>query len=235
MSLSFPVECVGTTPKKGIYLFHPHGLLSMTHGLHIGSYLTKWPERNIAGTVIHSFFHIIGSAEIMGNRFVPSNYESMKEVLDTGKSLSISIGGIEERLHRTHGQLKLKIKNRKGAFKLAIQTGTPLVPVIVYGENELLDCMTGWAVDIFDKIIGKPFHLPLSIPTFESLGKIIGLIYNPFETPVRTVIGEPIPVGEAREPTDEDIRIIRAVYIKSLCKLYKDTKPDNYADDIEFI
>ena len=49
---SFPVEVRGTLPKKGIYLFHPHGLLSMAHMTNIGQKaFSNWPVKAIRGCV----------------------------------------------------------------------------------------------------------------------------------------------------------------------------------------
>lgn len=39
------------------------------------------------------------------------------------------------------GTLRLVLKNRTGVFRMALETGTPIVPVLTYGENELFPSM----------------------------------------------------------------------------------------------
>jgi len=231
---SFPVRVVDTLPHKGIYLIHPHGLLTMAHIMHVGTRLTNWPERNIKGTAMYSLWYILGMSECL-DEFIPSYYESMKAVLHSNKSLSISLGGIAEVQQVTPGRMCLKVKSRKGAFKLAIETGTPIVPVLVYGENELYQpIIQGELLKNVNSFLNK-FGMTMLFPSFESLYKTLQLIYKPYNNPIETCIGKAIPVGPAREATKESIYLIRKIYMKRLQELYTETKPAHYADKIEFI
>ena len=55
---SFPVDVRGTLPPQGIYLFHPHGLLSMAHMTNIGiKSVSNWPVKAIRGTNIYSLWY----------------------------------------------------------------------------------------------------------------------------------------------------------------------------------
>jgi hypothetical protein len=213
---SFPVRVMGSLPKKGIYLMHPHGLYNISQGLHIGSDFTEWPERNIKGTVLHTLWKIPCTHEFL-ERFVPSNYDDMKKALDT-QSLSISIGGLSETKIQP-GKFALKLKDRKGAFKLAIETGTPLVPVLVYGENEIFQA--GLRYDSF---------IPIILPSVRSIAQTMNLIRKPYDTRVSTYVGEPIEVQGLGFTVDA----LRMTYMKKLQELYKDTKPSHYPPEIEF-
>ena len=58
---------------------------------------------------------------------------------------------------------------------------------------------------------------------------------KPLDKKIVTHIGNPIEVGEARTPTSDDINELRTKYMEALRTLYKDTKPDDYEDDIVFV
>jgi hypothetical protein len=233
---SFPVIVKGTLPRKGIYLFHPHGVITTTHMVNIGiNPVSNWPVKNIRGTAMYSLWYSFGVREIFDGSFVPSHYSDMKNVLDEDMSLSVSLGGIEEMRYIFKDKIRVKLKSRRGVFRLAIETGTPLVPVLVYGENEVCDNLGNWrGFDWINRLLRK-FNLTLLIPSWELYTKFFALAYKPLDVPVVSVIGEPVAVGPAREPTDEDIRLVRAIYIQRLRKLYRDTRPASYAEELEVV
>jgi len=232
---SFPVEVKGKLPEKGIFLFHPHGLMTTAHMINIGlKSVSNWPVKAISGTALYSLWYSFGFKEVLDGAFVPSNYENMKKVL-AYQSLSVTLGGIDEMQYLFKDKLRLKIKDRKGVFRLAIETGTPLVPVLAYGENEFCENIGNWKV--FDWINGilRKFHIPLIIPSWGLYEKYLFIHRKPFDVPVVSVIGEPVEVGPAREPTDEDVRVLRSIYIKRLREFYRQTRPAHYAEELEIV
>ena len=233
---SFPVKVTGTLPSKGIYLFHPHGLITLSHMINIGlKYVSNWPVKEIRGTALHSLWYSFGVREVLGECFIPSNYTDMKKVIDDNMSLSVSLGGMDEMRYLFKDKIRVKIKSRKGVFRLAIETGTPLVPVLAYGENESCDNWGNWeGFDWINKGL-RSFHSHLIIPSWELYEKYLSIHRKPFDVPVVTVIGEPVAVGPAREPTDEDIRVVRSIYIQRLRKFYRETRPANYAEELEVV
>jgi hypothetical protein len=236
LKTSFPVEVKGTLPEKGIYLFHPHGVITSAHMINIGlNSVSNWPVKAIRGTAIYSLWYSFGFNEVLDGNFVPTKYPDMKRVIDGHQSLAVSLGGLDEVNFIFKGRMRLKIKDRKGVFRLAIETGTPLVPVLAYGENEVCDNMGRWKG--FDWINGflRKQRLPLTIPSWELYEKYMSIHRKPFDVPVVSVIGEPVAVGRAREPTDEDIRLVRSIYIKRLRELYRQTRPADYAEELEIV
>lgn len=234
---SFPVEIMGTLPDKGIYLFHPHGVLTLAHMINIGlPSISNWPVKNIQGTALYSFWYSFGIREILDGTFIPSKYDDMKNVIDKNMSLSVSLGGIEEMKYVRKHHIKLKLKDRKGIFRLAIETGTPLVPVLAYGENEACDNLGTWkGFDWINESLYRTVHCNLIMPSWAIFEKYFSISHKPFDTPIVSVIGEPVAVGPARTPTEEDIRVLRNIYIKRLRELYKNTKPPQYSEELEII
>jgi len=234
---SFPVDIRGTLPPKGIYLFHPHGMFSMAHMTNIGlKSISNWPVKSIRGTNLNSLWYSFGINEMSEESFVPVKYANMKHVIDENQSLAVSLGGIEEIQYIKKGHMRLRIKDRKGVFRLAIETGTPLVPVLAYGENEVCDNWGNWkGFDLINCILRSWHILPLMIPSWDLYKNFAMIHLKPFDIPVVSVVGEPVAVGPAREPTDEEIRIVRSVYIKRLRELYAKTRPDTYDEELEII
>jgi len=236
LKASFPVEVKGTLPPKGIYLFHPHGVITTAHMVNIGlNAVSNWPVKAIRGTAMYSLWYSFGFREVLDANFVPTKYPAMKEVLDGNQSLAVSLGGIEEIKHITKASLTLKIKERRGVFRLAIETGTPLVPVLAYGENEVCDNWGNWKGFDWINSILRPYHSYLLMPSWELYAKYLSIHLKPFDVPVLSVIGEPVPVGPAREPTDEDIQALRSVYIERLREFYRQTRPAHYAEELVII
>jgi hypothetical protein len=101
---------------------------------------------------------------------------------------------------------------------MALETGTPLVPVISLGDTKLWEI-----VDIPDFIqdMLEPYDMCIPIPTLKSLWKSIGLLQNPLKDPILTVIGEPIEVKQVIEPNEPQIAELRSKYIASLKQMYK--------------
>ena len=57
--------------------------------------------------------------------------------LSRGRSLLIFVGGEREQLMTREGECKVYVRSRLGFVRLAMQFGTPLVPLYAFGENEL--------------------------------------------------------------------------------------------------
>jgi 2-acylglycerol O-acyltransferase 2 len=52
-----------------------------------------------------------------------------------GSAITIVIGGAEESLHARPGTLELILKKRHGFLRIAIESGSMVVPVLSFGEN----------------------------------------------------------------------------------------------------
>lgn len=66
---------------------------------------------------------------------------SCKAVLKSGpgRSIAIVIGGAAESLNARPGTIDLVLKKRLGFVKIAVETGSSLVPVLNFGENDLYE------------------------------------------------------------------------------------------------
>jgi len=110
------------------------------------------------------------------------------------------------------------LSHRRGIFKMALETGAPLVPIISKGEEHLLKAIEipMWIQDYL-----KPYDLCIPIPTWKTFIRCLGILQHPLKDPVISLIGEPIPVEKVEQPTEEQISELRQKYIESLKAMYK--------------
>ena len=219
---------------KYIYMWHPHGLYSASQYLHITSNLTTWPSqnKNIKITGFHGLLWLPFATEIFEYfGAVTTTYNEMKKTLVEEASLSVCPGGMREMLpvEGDEKAMRVFLKKRRGIFKLALETGTPLVPVISFGENKLYEPIytPKWIQDFLE-----PYDMCVPIPTVSSVMKWFSLFSNPLSEPVFTVVGDPVLVEKVENPSNSDIVRLRERYIDSLIAMYKKEKKSCEYDDI---
>ena len=217
-----------------IYMWHPHGVYSTSQYLHITSNLTTWPSqhKNIKITSFHGVLWLPFVSEIFEHfGMIPTTYNEMKKPLLEEASLSVCPGGMREMLpvEGDENAMRLFLKKRRGIFKLALETGTPLVPVISFGENKLYQPIytPKWIQDFLE-----PYDMCIPIPTLSSIMKWFGLFSNPLSEPVFTVVGDPVLVEKVENPSNSDIVKLRERYIDSLIAMYKKEKESCEYGDI---
>jgi len=202
---------------KYIYMWHPHSVFATSIFFHNVTQFTEWPShlRNLK-IVVFSYLQWFPFAKEFFEEFklIPSDYFSMKEALEQGNSISVSAGGMREMLYENTAI----ISKRRGIFKMALETGTPLVPIVSVGETKVWELakIPEWIHDSME-----PYDACMAIPTFKSVLRFIGLLENPLKDPIRSIIGEPIRVEKKDVPTEADISSLRTTYINALKALYK--------------
>lgn len=224
---TFQIHTEATVPKKAILIWHPHGLMTVTSAIHNAIRISN---KNYTPTKLVSldFYHKIPFLrDVMRTAHVTSsNYENIKNVLET-ESISIMLGGVKELLNSDPNKLYVVIKDRKGIFKIALETGTPLVPVITYGENRLFQPVRNPFFDTFNSYLYSIFRTGIPIPTLKSLQNWVLLYKQPLET-VHSYIGAPLDVKKVEFPTSKDIDDLKQEYISKVRELFKKTNPGNY-------
>ncbi|CAJ1342943.1 unnamed protein product [Effrenium voratum] len=155
-----------------------------------------------------------------------------------GASVMIVIGGARESLETAPGSNKLILGNRKGFVKLALQTGTSLVPVFSFGETDLFGV---FASSRFRRMqlwlqkqmgFGIPFFFGRAL-TGGVLHRVFGLSRGvmPLRMPVQSVVGRPIHVDKpVPKPTQEQIDELHQRYVEELQKVYNEWKAPFLAD-----
>jgi hypothetical protein len=223
----------GNTEFKGkaIYVFHPHGVCSLAHAFHIVGNITDWPNKNIRAAVHTLMTSMPFVKDFHNNRIVRSTYDAMKGVLLDGKSLSVALGGLSETRYLDAKKITAIVRSRKGIFKMALETGTPIIPVITYGENKIYQKMDSRISDLFEYL----FKIHIPIPTLASIKSWFQIYREPLRDKIETYLGAAIEVGEPRAPTDQEVAKLRDAYVEGLRDLYRKTRPADYEAEIQIL
>ena len=233
----FPATLVTTTKidttRNYIVGLHPHGVycLSFFANVLFTPHFEQVTGLDVrVSTIPASFYLVLWRDFCLAIGAVSCEKNAMKRALDTklakGSCMVIPVGGGEEFTHMRKGTMDLVLAKRKGFVKLALQTGNSLLPVIAFGENELLERVTHPLLEPMHKILYKAFHmaLPLFVGRFS--------LPLPRRVPLVTVVGKPIIVGQVLHPSDAEVDGLHAEYIKQLKQLYNEHKDVHHKDRI---
>jgi len=108
-----------------------------------------------------------------------------------------------------------------------LETGSPIVPVISYGENEIFPETENTFLKALNSNLYQLFKCKLPFPSFRSAYNWTRIMREPLE-PIHTYTGKPIQVKKIDEPTEKDIKDLRDIYIASLEELFNQTNIGDY-------
>lgn len=110
-------------------------------------------------TLNYHFYVPLFREIVLGWGMMSSKYSAIKRVLNqpnskgaecnsdgfTSNACIVMVGGAQEALNSRPGSYQLVLKKRRGFIKLALETGSSLVPIFSFGE-----------VDLFDQLANPP-------------------------------------------------------------------------------
>ena len=139
--------------------------------------------------------------------------------LDKGRSILVLPGGEAEQIKSEHGKELVYVEKRKGFIKLSLRYNTPVVPVYVFGTNDLYHTSKvgfGWRSWLVK-------NLGVAIPF--TAGKW-GSPLCPINVKTTIVFGKPIEMKckEPGKPTDEEVQSKHREFVVALEKLFDDSK-----------
>nr|AYE66856.1 DGAT2B [Lobosphaera incisa]AZI70897.1 acyl-CoA:diacylglycerol acyltransferase 2.1 [Lobosphaera incisa] len=241
----FRAELVKTAeldPSKS-YLFgvHPHGVLTMASWINFSTESTgfsdKFPGIEMhVGTLNWNFVTPIAREFLLMHGACDVTRDTLCALLSRpGRAVMVAIGGAAEALHAFPGTYDLVLAKRKGFVKVAMMTGASLVPVLCFGENEVMTTVkvehgsfTHKLQRFLKGIVG------FTIPVCYGRG-LFGIRYGILPNPVRhvTVVGAPIDIpkftGDLHsEEGQAAVNRAHAKYIAALQALWEQHK-DQYA------
>jgi len=210
------IDCEKTT-----YLFaaHPHGLFAsgcVGNVVLSRSALDKFNARRIRffinNLLIKVFPMIKDILSSLG--FIGCSAKMMKKVLGRGESGLIVVGGVLEVVLTGNVDVEeLYLKKCFGFVKVAIQAGTPLVPVYTFGES--LATGPDWVpFREFRKWLSYKLVFPV-----RSLGIIHRWGFCFPKGKLTTVVGKPIEVKQNANPTRDEVARVHKQYCDALLKM----------------
>ncbi|EFN66551.1 Diacylglycerol O-acyltransferase [Camponotus floridanus] len=139
----------------------------------------------------------------------------------TGRATILIVGGTFETMESLPGTYRTIVKKRKGFVKLALKHGTPLVPVLSFGETDLYNQVyspKGSTLRRIQDYIRNIAGLPPVI--FWGRGFFqysFGLIPN--RLPVTVVVGSPLELPKIEKPTAEQIDEYHKKFVEHLIEV----------------
>jgi 1-acyl-sn-glycerol-3-phosphate acyltransferase len=217
-------------PKKDDPNYHPQILVAPPHGVFpYGNLLAMlaWPTlcgqtfRGLAASAalrVPIFKQILRSIGI-----IDASRHVARKTLENGDSLGISTGGVAEVFETNSDDECIVLKQRIGLIKLAIRTGSDLVPCYLFGNTDLLGCWAGEGV-------------PQGRSVLEWISRKVGfaliIIYGRFglpiprRIPILGVMGKPIPTHHIKceDPTKEQIETIQTLLLDGMQEIFEKYK-----------
>lgn len=231
----FKGKIVAVEPLKKdqhyVFAFHPHGVQPFTV---MWIQLSKsWREgfpglrfSVMTASVMHFVPVMRDILQWLGGREVSK--ESIINALGKKESILLVPGGQQEMMESQSKTEEIRIITKhQGFIRIAMQSGTPLVPVLSFGEVEVMDFVRVPALQrFFISRVGIP------VPFFP-----YGLLGFPIPRPVPCVVvfGKPIPVKKEENPSAEAVKKVAAVYFKQIEEIFEKYKVEGNAPNHKLV
>ena len=209
---------------------HPHGVYAWGNGI----VHTETPgPRTLAGrfpgfkgcfAAASVLFHVPWIREVsllLG--CVDADRKTLTRTLKGGWSVAINIDGEGGALATRPGEDSVVLENRKGFVRLALATGSPMIPMYVFGLNDVYTTPFQSLLRPVQLFFHKNFKLALPI-FFSRYG------LAPDRVKLTTVVGLPIDVPKltpetfGTKPDPKDVDLYHAKYVAAMRKLFDDHK-----------
>jgi 2-acylglycerol O-acyltransferase 2 len=222
------------------YLFasYPHGLFPMTLPLLAGvckeSVLPELKHIPLAAIASMLFYTPVMAPLCYWLGCIPATHSNIKATLENKvNNIVLMPDGIIGAYHSHSERETVYVKHRKGFIRIALETGSNIVPVYNFGHTQLFDIYPSSPHSFLVKLSRK---IGFAICTF--LGPFWLVPFIPTRTEMIMAIGEPIVVKKTENPTKEEIDTLHGVYIEKLIQLYelhKGKHPDYMNKKLEII
>ncbi|XP_054744763.1 2-acylglycerol O-acyltransferase 2-like [Anastrepha obliqua] len=239
----FPVEIRKTAelpPNRNYVLAHfPHGILAIALSinllLEITPFLRLFPgirpkvatlNVNFATPFLRELLRVLGYVSSSKPSLLyylnKSNNPAHRDNSDgfTSNLIGISVGGVQESMQTKPGQHVIILKKRLGFVKLAIQTGSSIVPSFGFGD-----------VDLYTPI-EKAWFRPIQI-VYKKIFRYSPLLFKgrgntilPYKKKVTLVVGSPIDVKRTTNPDPAYVEEIHAKVVEAVHELFETYKSE---------
>lgn len=228
---SFQLHVKSPLPSSPcLFVWQPHGLISISSLFYNSGLLsTDGYARN--HTVLISFWHYLPFIGDFARHLcsIPADAASIRKTINARESVSLMIGGVRDMLDSR--PYVITVPKRNGIYRIALETGTPLVPVLTYGENERFPRGDHWLFAAINNWLYSNFRVGIPFPSWTALQNWSELSYKSIK-PIHSYTGAPIEVSKVENPTDAQIDALRKQYIASVEALFKETAPPEYSLEI---
>lgn len=205
--------------QEGRYIFagFPHGVFPVSELLCISLLLRIWPRLRVYSICASSTFKVPVWRHILswtGAR--PATRHHFRSLLKRG-SVSLVPGGIAEMFLWEQDREAIKILDRKGFVRIAVESGTPIVPVWHFGNSKLFS----WVAPRWLEFVSRRLRVAVGYP----MGRWRTLM--PCNAPLMMAVGSPIHVphiAPGQPGYREAVDVAHEQLVKALVELYEKYK-----------
>lgn len=149
---------------------------------------------------------------------VPASSKMLSNSLSDGYSCVLIPGGVREMLFMEHDREVVYLKKRYAFIRIAMETGSPLVPCFIFGQTHVYNWWkpTGKVYNELSRLLRFP---PLAF--WGMFGSPV-----PFPRPVHVVVGKPMEIKKNENPSQEEVAEVHERFISLLQELYEKQKVD---------
>lgn len=210
-------EALTSSSKPLMYAIHPHGVLSTSLLL----LSTKTPEfygtRMIMAPFMHyahPIFKLLVEPVLLS---ASSRKSDLQAVMKKKENLAIIPGGFEEASLTKVGKDRIYFHRRTGYIYYAIRHGYDIVPIYMFGENDVFHTLGGGYNFRFWL---NQFHIPAVL--FSGFAGT----FLPRPKRIMVVIGNPVNIPSDNESKDirEIVKRTQSTYFTALNKLFETYK-----------
>jgi len=222
----FNLEIIRDTPEpfnpaeKYVFGYHPHGIIPIA--CQWTSLTSKWKANFpnlqpavLVSTIVHSVPIMRDVAQWNGG-FEVSRIGFLS-ALEKRKSVLLVPGGQEEMIGSRSDSKEVPIvTSHRGFIRIALKTGSNLVPIYAFGETQTFDNIKApaawqrWCVRMFRaNLICYPYGIAPMLPRSHKF---------------TLAVGEPIKLPQIDHPSEDDVAHYHYMYFKALQSLFNKYK-----------
>lgn len=174
-------------PSEGAALLAVHHSLATYDAFLFGQTLIRETGRTITGLGDNKLFAVPGVRRLAtSSGIVRASPENGRMMLDEAHLLAVAPGGMREALRPSTERKHVLWDKRKGFVRLAIQTGSPIIPVACPSAD--------FMYTVYENRLTKLAYKKLKLPV--PLARGMGPTLVPRPVKLTTYVGEPIAIPE---------------------------------------
>ncbi|KAF8820293.1 diacylglycerol acyltransferase [Cardiosporidium cionae] len=198
-----------------LYPVMPHGIIPIAQGavctLGLGEFLKS---TRLALATIVSYIPLYGHVcQLFGS--LPATKGNIRKALEEKENVVLIPGGIAEIYDTNQRTERIRLRNRNGFLKLAIETGANVVPIYCFGNSHCFRLLPGfgWL---------RPVARMLRLALVFFVGRL-GLPI-PFKVPLLFIIGRCMNFGQKSNPTHLEIENAHRQFVSEVKRLFNTYK-----------